>query len=49
MNEWQPENIVTTTYGTICQAAQENFDAGVMSERQRIAALIEELLERVTK
>ena len=28
MTDWQPEDIVTTNFRTVVQAAQENYDQG---------------------
>ena len=28
MTDWQPEDIVTTNFRTVVQAAQENYDSG---------------------
>jgi hypothetical protein len=43
--EWQDSDEVTTTYATIKQAAQENFDAGVASERARLIKRAESYFE----
>ena len=41
MTDWKDADKVVTTFGTIKQAQQESFVAGIMFERQRIIELLE--------
>lgn len=43
MTSWQPEDVVTTNFRTVVQAAQENYDSGWESAIAMVLDVIGEM------
>ena len=43
---WQPNDEVTTTYGSIQLAQAQAFDKGVMSERNAILKFVQDAIDK---